>query len=381
MKKFISIFTVIIILTLSLSTISSNALEIKEYSAEINAKSVILMDAKTKTVLFEKNSETALPPASVTKIMTLLLVFEAIDSGNLNYSDILTVSENASSMGGSQVYLEPGEKMSVDELLKCVIIASANDAAVTLAEGVAGSEEAFISMMNEKASILLMKNTHFENATGLDDSVTNHLTSAKDIAIMSSELLKYDKVSEYATTWMDTIRNGEFGLSNTNRLVRYYNGVTGLKTGYTASASYCLSASAERNGLELIAVVMGAESSTERNNIATKLLDFGFANYSNYTSDTVSLENIPVYKGKKDDLSIEYNQNDILINKGTENKIEKEITIPEYVTAPVEKGDVVGTIVYKLDGKIIGETQILAKESVNKISFIEYTIKILKNLF
>ena len=380
MKKVFSVILFFVFLA-SFLIFPVYGIEIKENKAEINAKSAILMDVNTKTVLYEKNSEQALPPASVTKVMTLLLVFEALENGKLNYEDILTVSENASSMGGSQVYLEPGEKMSVEELLKCVIISSANDAAVTLAEHVGGSEEAFIEMMNNKAKELGMENTHFENATGLDDDVQNHLTSAKDIAIMSCELLKYEKVSTYATTWMDTIRNGEFGLTNTNRLVRYYNGVTGLKTGYTASAGYCLSASAKRNGLHLVAVVMGAESSTERTNIATKLLDFGFANYSLYSNETVNEQNISVYGGKKDSITLKFNEFNTLVNKGSEQKIEKEIILDDHLCAPIKTNEIVGKVIYKLNGETIGESDIIACEGVEKISLIGYTLRILKNLF
>ena len=249
---------------------------------EVEAKSAVLMEVSTGKVLFEQNGQQPLAPASVTKVMTLLLIFEAIDKGIINYTDKLTVSENASSMGGSQIFLEPGEQMSVEDLLKSVIIASANDAAVTLAEHVGGSEEEFVRMMNKRASELNLTNTNFENVTGLDDTTINHLTCAKDIALMSRELIKYPKVSQYATIWMDTVRNGEFGLTNTNRLIRYYRGITGLKTGYTSGAGYCVSATARRGDLELIAVIMGAESSEIRNSCATKLLDYGFATYSIY---------------------------------------------------------------------------------------------------
>ena len=376
------IFSIVITIFMLFSVLITPvfAVKLNETKFDLNAKSVVLMDVNTKTILYEENPQLPLPPASVTKIMTLLLVFEAIEDGKLSYDDILTVSENAASMGGSQVFLEPGEKMKVDELLKCVVISSANDAAVTLAEHVGGSEEAFISMMNKKAGELGMKNTNFENATGLDDDAINHLTSAKDIAIMSCELLKYEKVTKYATTWMDTIRDGAFGLTNTNRLVRYYNGVTGLKTGYTSSAGYCLSASAKRDGLHLVAVVMGAESSSERNAIASKLLDFGFANYSVYTEKDYNAE-ICVYGGKKDKINIRYNEFNALVNKENEKLISKEIQLSDHLTAPIKSNEVVGKVIYKYNNEIVGESNIIACEGVEKITIFEYILKIIKNLF
>jgi len=358
----------------------ASALEIKKTEMSLDAKSVVLMDALTGTVLYSKNMNEALPPASVTKIMTLLLVFEAIDKGALKYDEMLTVSENAASMGGSQVFLEPGESMSVDELLKCVVVSSANDAALTLAERVGGSEEAFVELMNERANELGMKNTYFENVTGLDDEVERHLISAYDIALMSKELLKHEKITNYTTIWMDTIRNGQFGLSNTNRLVKYYRGITGLKTGYTSSAGYCISASARRDGLHLIAVVMGAKTSNERNGIASKLLDFGFANYCSLNDGGKELGTIRVLGGTSDTVTVRYDNFSMLENIGNRDKIEKEVVIPQSISAPVKKGDVVGKIVYKLDGKIIGENPVVADNGVGKINFWNYFLKGLENL-
>ena len=235
---------------------------------DVKADSAVLVDLATGTVLYSKNADLALPPASVTKIMTLLLFVEEVARGNIALDESISVSEYAASMGGSQVYLEPGETMTAEEMLKCVIIASANDAAVALAEKVAGSEEAFVARMNQRAAEIGMTNTHFENATGLDDDTVKHLTSAYDIALMSRELLKHELITKYSTIWMDTIRNGEFGLTNTNRLIRFYEGATGLKTGSTSKAGFCMSASAKRDGLHLIAVVMGAESRDIRNETA-----------------------------------------------------------------------------------------------------------------
>ncbi len=369
------------IMCVVLFTTAVSAVKIKEVNLDLNVKSAVLIDANTGTVLYSKNENQALPPASVTKIMTLLLIFEAIEDGKLSYDEKLTVSENASSMGGSQIFLEPGEEMSVDDLLKSVIIASANDAALTLAEHVGGSEEAFVEMMNKKAEELKMENTHFENVTGLDDDVTNHLTSALDIAIMSRELIKHEKVSQYATIWMDTVRNGEFGLTNTNRLIRYYRGITGLKTGYTSSAGYCVSATAKRGDLHLIAVIMGAESSDVRNDCAKKLLDYGFANYSVYNSKEEIISNVPVYGGKYDKVDVKICQYEALVNKGEEGIIDKEMILQDHLNAPVNKNEVVGKIVYRINGEIIGETDIIATESVEKLTLFDYIFKIVKNLF
>ena len=377
MKKVLSLSMLFLLLFSLCVPVSS--ITIKEPQLEINAKSAVLIDANTGTVLYSLNKDTPLPPASVTKIMTLLLVFEAIEHKNLKYDDTLTVSEHAASMGGSQVFLEPGEVMEVEELLKCVIIASANDAALTLAEHIAGSEEAFVDMMNKRAYELKMKNTHFENVTGLDDDVTNHLTTAYDIALMSRELIKHQKVSEYATIWMDTIRDGEFGLTNTNRLVRFYKGITGLKTGSTSKAGFCVSATAKRDGLELIAVIMGAESSNIRNACATKLLDYGFANYSIYQNTGADLGTIKVLGGTKDNVAIKFDSYNSLENKGNENKITYETNINENIEAPVKKGDVVGEIKYMLNGEIIGKSEIYCIENINKISFWEFFIRILEN--
>lgn len=375
-KKALAIFFAMIFV-LSL-TISAFAVEIKNPTLELNGKSAILMDANTGTILYEKNSDERLHPASVTKIMTLLLVFEAIEANTLKLDDELSVSENAASMGGSQIFLEPNEVMKVEDLLKSVIIASANDAALTLAEHVAGSEEAFVEAMNKRALELGMSNTHFENVTGLDDDTENHLTTAKDIALMSRELLKHEKITEYTTIWMDTIRNGEFGLTNTNRLVRFYRGITGLKTGSTSKAGFCVSASAKRGELHLIAVIMGAESSDERNVSATKLLDFGFSNYEIYVNDNIATEKVKVYGGVKDFVDIAYDKKEILINKGNNSKIQSKMELCEFVEAPIKAGDIVGKIIYTIDDECIGESDIYASENIEKISFWQYMGNIIK---
>ena len=331
-------------------------------------RSAILMDAATGQVLFEQNPDEALPPASVTKVMTLLLVMEAIDSGKLSLSDMVSVSAHAASMGGSQVYLKEGETMSVEEMLKCVIIASANDCAVALAEHVAGSEEAFVGAMNARATALGMQNTHFENTNGLDDTASNHVTSARDIAIMSRELIAHEKILQYSGIWMDTIRNGAFGLTNTNRLVRFYRGCTGLKTGSTARAKFCISATAERDGLSLICVVMAADTRDARNSIAAKLLDFGFATYSTYRHDGGSIT-LPVKGGVMPSVALAYQPFSATVVKGASGNVEAALQLPESLEAPVVGGSEVGQILYLLDGKEIGRVPIVATENVDKISF------------
>ena len=336
---------------------------------DVKADSAVLMDYNTGTVLYAKNADLALPPASVTKIMTLLLIMEEIDSGNLSLTEEVTVSEYAASMGGSQVYLEPGESMQTEELLKCIIIASANDAAVTLAEKVAGSEEAFVSRMNERAAELGMDNTHFENVTGLDDDTTNHLTSAYDIALMSKALLSHPTILKYSTIWMDTIRDGAFGLTNTNRLIRFYNGATGLKTGSTSKAGFCISATAQRDGLHLIAVIMGSDTRDIRNEAAKQLLDFGFANYSIYSNDGGAAGEASVIGGVKNICACEYPSYSTLLPKGKNKNVVTEFLINEKIPAPIAKGDVVGKVKYLLDGNILSECDIIAAEDVEKISF------------
>lgn len=336
---------------------------------DVDARSAVLMDAETGEILYAKNPDEALPPASVTKIMTLLLVMEAIDSGRLSLTDKVTVSDYAASMGGSQVYLEPGEQMSVEDLLKSTVVSSANDAAVALGETIAGSEEAFVRMMNERAVELGMEHTTFENATGLDDDTTAHLTSAEDIAIMSRALLSHDKILDYSTIWMDTIRDGAFGLSNTNRLIRFYNGATGLKTGSTSKAKFCISATAKRDGLHLIAVIMGSPTRDVRNSMATRLLDWGFANFALYRNAGADAGRIKVLGGVAEDCGIVYGDFSHLMKKGSEKAVTYTLELPETISAPVRAGDAIGKIVYRCGDEIIGEGDITASESVDKISF------------
>lgn len=349
-------------------------------SLEINAKSAVLMDAETGMVLYTKNATEALPPASVTKIMTLLLVAEAIADGNVSLDDKVYVSANAASMGGSQIFIKEGEEFTVEELLKSTVIASANDAAVALAELIAGSEDAFVYRMNERASELGMKNTYFENATGLDDTVTRHLTSAYDIALMSRELIKHDIVTKYSNVWQDSIRDGEFVLTNTNRLVRYYDGCTGLKTGSTDKAGFCVSATAKRDGMHLIAVVMGAETRDARNEAARAMLDFGFSNYALYSEPECELEYADVTRGQVDKIAVYSKGFSKLVNKSDKKKIEKEYMIPETVNAPLRAGDVVGSVTYKLNGEVIGKSDVFVGEDVAEIGVGELFVRILKTV-
>lgn len=340
-------------------------------AADYNARAYILMEASTGTVLLEENADEALPPASVTKIMTLLLVMEAIADGKLGWDDMVQTSEYAASMGGSQVFLEPGEEMSVTEMVKCVVVSSANDAAVALAERVAGSEEAFVRRMNERAAELGMKNTVFYNTNGLDDDVDGHVSSARDIAIMSRELItKHPKILEFSSIWMDSIRNGAFGLTNTNRLVRFYRGANGLKTGSTAKAKFCISATAERGGMQLIAVVMAAPSRDERNEIAKKLLDYGFAGWETAVLTPELPACLPVTGGAEDAIVPEAEQITLLLAKGEAARITAAVTLPERIAAPVEAGEVLGRVDFMLDGKILSSVPITAQKSVKKLGAI-----------
>ncbi len=336
---------------------------------DIPAKSCILTDS-AGNVLYEDNADQQMPPASITKIMTLLLTFEALDAGTLSEDQMVTCSEYAASMGGTQIWLEPGEEMALSDIIKATAVNSANDCAMVLAETVAGSEEAFVAMMNEKAAALGMTGTHFENPTGLD--ADGHLSTARDIAIMSAELLKHEGVTEYTTIWMDSLRNGETGLVNTNKLVRYYTGCTGLKTGTTDGAGSCLSATATRDGVSLIAVSMGSETSNDRFASCRTLLDYGFASYENYTPvlDDQTLAPVPALGGQSEQVSISADiPEGILIPKGMADQVKVEVTKESTVTAPVEEGTVLGNAVISLDGKVLAQIPLRAKEQVEKIDF------------
>ena len=336
---------------------------------DIPAPSAILMDADSGRVLFEKNADEALPPASITKIMTMLLVMDALENGQITLDDPVTCSEHASSMGGSQIWLEVGETMTVDELLRATAVASANDAAMALAEYVAGSESEFVARMNEKAKELGMENTNFVNPTGLD--ADGHTSSARDIALMSRALLSYDAILPYTSTWMDTLRNGETELTNTNRLVRHYEGCTGLKTGTTDGAGSCLSASASRNGVNLIAVCMGASTSDDRFSACRTLLDYGFSAFEAFLPERTPEEpkETTVRGGVQETVPLIYEEvSSVLIPKGRSGDVQKILSLSTDYEAPVAAGDTVGKVEYLLDGETILSLSITAGEEVEALT-------------
>lgn len=360
----------------------------------VTSASAVLIEGSTGAILYEKNKDEQRFPASITKIMTLVLIFEALDSGKIALTDKVTVSEHAASMGGSQVYLEPNETQTVDDMVKCITIASANDACVAMSEYIAGSETEFVNMMNQKAAELGMKNTKFMNCCGLDDTIAegSHYSSAYDIALMSRELImKHPEVTKYSTTWMDSIihvtKKGEteFGLTNTNKLVRTYTGITGLKTGSTSKAKYCLSASANRNGMDLIAVVMAAPEPKTRFAEAASMLDYGFANCSMYADDSknMEIEPVKVKRGTCENVvpRVSSTFNYLLLKDKTADKITKEVKLAKNITAPVKEADQIGELVYFYDGQPIGSVPIVASESVGEAKFINYLEKIVKKFF
>ena len=336
---------------------------------DIKAKSVILMEPHTLTVLYESNCDEKLSPASITKIMSLLLVMEALDRGDITLETVVTASEHACSMGGSQIWLEPNETMTVHELLKATVIASANDACVALGELISGSEEGFVALMNARAKELGCNNTNFINCTGLD--AEGHLTSAYDVAIMSSELIKHPLIKDYSTVWMDSLRNGESELVNTNKLVRFYKGATGLKTGTTSTAGYCLSATAQRDGMELVAVVMSGDTSNDRFNGAKKLLDYGFANYSFFEikADLGDVTSIEVKKGVEGKVKIVADGKlSLLLPKSEAKQITQKLNLKSNVTAPVKKGQVVGNVDIYVGDKSVGSIKIVSDAQVKRLN-------------
>ena len=369
----------ILLLTLAMFTFSCFA------APEVAAPSCILMDTETGTVLYEKNADEQLAPASVTKVMTLLLVMEAIDRGQLSWDDTITASASAAAKGGSQVYLEEGEQMPLWEMVKCVVVSSANDCATALAEAVSGSESGFVELMNQRAGELGMTGTHFCNCTGLDDEAgaDQHYTTARDIATMSRELLKHDKIREYTTIWMDTIRDGSFGLSNTNKLVRFYSGTTGLKTGFTSSAGYCMAASAERDGMELIAAVMHCESSTDRFESAKGLMDYGFANYTlvDPVGDT-ELTPVEVDLGVEETvMALPQAGSRVLLEKAQASSVTREVQLASVVSAPVAEGQTLGTITLKSGDRILSEIPLVAEKAVEKLTWSQLFVKMLRFLW
>lgn len=350
----------------------------------VAGKSAVLMDVATGTVLYESNANEPLAPASVTKIMTMLLIMEAVDSGSISMTDQVTASETAAAKGGSQIYLKAGETMSVSDMLKSIAVSSANDCACAMAEYIAGSEEAFVARMNQRAQELGMKNTHFVNCTGLDDSpeAASHKTTAYDIALMSRELLKnHPKIKEFTTIWMDTVRNGTFGLSNTNKLIRFYQGATGLKTGYTSSAGYCLSATAQRDGMELIAVVMGADTSQNRNAACKQLLDYGFANFALIQPELTETGDVPVRLGTQDGVPVQLGDfSGLLIDKSQKSSVTTQVTLEEVATAPVSQGQRLGTLKVLSGDQLLREIPLVAAQSVPRLTWGAMFVKVLKQV-
>ena len=355
----------------------------KTQAVELNigGKSACLMDVATGTVLYESNAHEPLAPASVTKVMTLLLIMEAIDSGKIRWEDTVTASEAAAAKGGSQVYLKVGESMTVSDIVKSIAVSSANDCACAMAEHLAGSESAFVELMNSRAKELGMNDTHFVNCTGLDDDVNakEHRTSAYDIAVMSRQLLKnHPDIKKFTTIWMDTVRNGAFGLSNTNKMVRFYDGCTGLKTGFTSGAGYCLSASAQREGLELIAVVMGAETSQERFAACKSMLDYGFANYALITPDSAAGA-VPVKLGKVQEIgAIPGETPQFLIDKSQRGSVTTELALDSAVTAPVSAGQKLGTLTVRVGEQVLAQIPMVAQDAVERLTLWDLIILVLK---
>ena len=373
MKKIVVWLTVLI-------TVMSVIVPVKAEGPEIEAPCAILTEASTGRVIYEKNADESLHPASITKIMTLLIIFDAIDDGSIAPDDTVTVSEHAASMGGSQVFLEPGETQSVETMIKCIAIASANDACVAMAEHISGSEDAFVQSMNERAEALGMSNTHFANCCGLD--ADGHMTTARDVAIMSRELITaHPAIHDYSCIWMDTIthvtRRGEseFVLNNTNKLLKQYEWATGLKTGSTSLAKFCLSATARRNDIELISVIMASPSGKTRVSDSIALLNYGYGICSLYHDNNMpSIDVIPIKGGIRSDISVEYSSqmNYLFTDKYDVSLIESHAEYLEDLEAPVQKGDVVGQLTYTYDGKFMDSVDIIASESIKKAGYGDY---------
>ncbi len=377
--KRIGCFVMVLLLLAALLPLKARA------ALEVPGKSALLMDVATGTVLFEQNAHEPLAPASVTKVMTMLLIMEAIDSGCLGWQDTVTASEAAAAKGGSQIYLKAGETMTVEDMVKSIAVSSANDCACAMAEHLSGSEAAFVQQMNQRAKELGMQDTNFVNCTGLDDDpeAKTHLTSAHDIAIMSRELLKnHPDIKNYTTIWMDTVRDGAFGLSNTNKLVRFYPGATGLKTGFTSAAGYCLSASAQREGLELVAVVMGCESSQSRFAACKSMLDYGFANFSLVEPQLPEATRIPVTLGTAGFVTaVPSQQGALLIDKSQRNQINIQTELEESISAPVSKGQRLGTMTVRAGDRILAQIPLVAEQAVGRLSWLDLFLQLLRQLF
>ena len=378
MKKSVSLLLAALVLIAAFPTAGAAA---ADSGLSLSCASAVLMEKETGTILLEENAHEKLEPASVTKIMTLLLVMEAVDSGQLSMDDPVTVSAYAAGMGGSQVYLEEGEQMPVDQMIKCVTVVSGNDCAVALAEHLAGSEGAFVTRMNQRAQELGMADTTFLNCTGLP--AQGHETSAYDIALMSRELiLNHPSIREYTTIWMDSIRNGEFGLTNTNRLVRFYEGTTGLKTGYTSSAHYCMSATAERNGMELISVVMKSPTSNQRFEDARALLDYGFANYAMVpVYPDAPLAPVDVLLGTQAQVQPKLDRDcRLLVRKGEEGQVTTKLSVAQDVEAPVDQGQLLGQLEVYVGDELRDTIPILSSQQVERLSISGIFARMLSKL-
>ncbi len=363
MKKIICFFVCSVLMLQSVCVFAEN----EQTDMGLDAKAAVLMEEGSGQILYESNPDEQIPIASVTKVMTMLLIMEAVDSGKITLDDMVTVSENAMSYGGSTMFLEAGEQLSVHDMMKGIAVASANDGCVAMAEHLSGSESAFVDMMNAKAQELGMENTHFMNTNGLDED--NHYSSARDVAIMSRELIKHKTVFNYTSIWMDTLRGGKFQLANTNKLIRFYDGANGLKTGSTSKALCCLSAAAKRNDMQLIAVVLGAPTSDKRFSSAKSLLDYGFANYAVNTQITAGeeVQRVQVEKGVEKEVGIVAGDTyKTLVKKGTEDNITKEIILDEAITAPLEAGQRVGTMKISRNDEILCEVPLNTANAVEK---------------
>ena len=376
-KRMLAIFVLLVLLAGALLP------AVRAAELDLPAPSYVLMERSTGEVLLEHNAHERLRPASVTKVMTLLLIMEALDDGRIGWDDMVQTSAAAAAKGGSQIYLEENEQLPLEEMLKSIVVSSANDCACAMAEHIAGSEAAFVEMMNARAEQLGMTDTHFVNCTGLDDEpeAAEHLTTAYDIALMSRELLGHEAIKKYTTIWMDTVRDGQFGLSNTNKLVRFYDGTTGLKTGYTSAAGHCLSASAERNGMELIAVVLHCASSTDRFESAKALLNYGFSNYALVTPEPGELPAVPVTLGTAAEITpILADETPILIDKALAAGVETRVCVDESVTAPVEAGQTLGTLTITSGGQTIAERDLVAPEPVGALRWGDVYLQMLRAL-
>ena len=376
-KRMLAIFVLLVLLAGAMLP------AVRAAELDLPAPSYVLMERSTGEVLLEHNAHERLRPASVTKVMTLLLIMEALDDGRIGWDDMVQTSAAAAAKGGSQIYLEENEQLPLEEMLKSIVVSSANDCACAMAEHIAGSEAAFVEMMNARAEQLGMTDTHFVNCTGLDDEpeAAEHLTTAYDIALMSRELLGHEAIKKYTTIWMYTVRDGQFGLSNTNKLVRFYDGTTGLKTGYTSAAGHCLSASAERNGMELIAVVLHCASSTDRFESAKALLNYGFSNYALVTPEPGELPAVPVTLGTSMEITpVLADETPILIDKALAAGVETRVCVDKSVTAPVEAGQTLGTLTITSGGQTIAERDLVAPEAVGALRWGDVYLQMLRAL-